>query len=216
MWLLIIALGIVIYIIYWFYSVIEAPMAIVYGVSVLLLGSVLVGVFFEAKWQYNEHVYAQAVKNFAGNDVKVRCQRMIDLLVDTRLDIAGDVMWDSDGTLSNQANLKFEVCKNLQKWPVTDVKKADIDIIYAVEVLSHEAVHVSGVLNEAETECYAMQHYAEVAKALGVSQSQAEEAALRYANEAYSHMPSKYKDEVKCSAGGAWDLHPETNSWPTE
>jgi hypothetical protein len=81
----------------------------------------------------------------------------------------------------------------------------------AVNVLSHEAVHASGVLDEAVTECYALQHGELVARLLGASRLYAWQLAAGYWRFFYRHMAPTYRSS-DCYDGGPLDLN--LGPWP--
>ena len=95
--------------------------------------------------------------------------------------------------------------------PVRACPPALADVALALVTLAHEAEHVSGVTNEAETECYARQHVRTLALRLGVKRGQA--AILgRYAGRR-ARMPAEYQSP-ECRDGGQYDLHPQSHVFP--
>lgn len=93
-------------------------------------------------------------------------------------------------------------------------------IIGSLGALAHEAVHLSGVLNEAITECYALQRTAETALRLGASKEFALEIAADMLGE--YDMPSTISGRKAmgywtedCRNGGPLDLNPQSSEWPT-
>jgi hypothetical protein len=74
-----------------------------------------------------------------------------------------------------------------------------------VDTVTHEMVHAMGVVNEAQTECFAMQLSIVMAVDLHVplvySQQLARLTLLNY----FQH-PARYIDTVRCQENGAWDL----------
>ncbi len=88
------------------------------------------------------------------------------------------------------------------------------DLARAVHVLSHEAVHLSGVHDEALTECYAVQTDAAVARSLGATDTQARSIAVF---EYYANVLALagYRFSSDCGSGDRLDLHPGTAAWPS-
>lgn len=82
----------------------------------------------------------------------------------------------------------------------------------AVKVLAHEATHIRGVDDEADTECYAMQRVASTARRLGMTGAVPRTLA-RVVWENYDLMPSGYRTSI-CVDGGPFDLHPASTQWP--
>lgn len=153
-------------------------------------------------WVWWNHVQlenrlAEAASSVAGVAVQVDCQEPFfgEWFV-TRG--AGRVDASSDGTLEDVARLDRNICAAAGSWPDDDTDDAFI----AVHVLTHEAGHVRGETNEAATECWAMQHSAEVAEALGASPQQAEERAQWYHRTVYPRMSSTYRGDGCDIPGG--------------
>lgn len=82
----------------------------------------------------------------------------------------------------------------------------------AFDTLAHEARHVFGEDDEADTECHSMQLVNPVARRLGLSEARARRYA-RVVWQTYPQLPSDYKTTA-CVNGGALDLHPSSNVWP--
>jgi hypothetical protein len=82
---------------------------------------------------------------------------------------------------------------------------------FAVVTLTHEAHHAAGTLNEAKTQCYALQRADIAAEALGVAKA---DAALIGGFELREvELPPEYVDK-QCKRGGKLDLEPETKAFP--
>jgi hypothetical protein len=83
----------------------------------------------------------------------------------------------------------------------------------AVHVLTHEAVHLTGLVSESQTECRALQRDALVARALGAPPQAARTLATRYATLAYPRMPTTYRS-AECREDGPWDETAGDGVWP--
>lgn len=175
----------------------------------------VVGGFVEVRWRMNEHAYTVAMQKLLDRkEVYVHCQRLIGTLVDAS-GTEGHVNYSSDGSRPKRADLTWSACHNLAKWRSGGHKAtAPNDQIVAVHVLTHEAMHVSGITSEAQAECYAMQHDAEMARLLGASAARADALALRYWTQDYPRMRDDYRSG-DCAPGKAMDLHPDTPDWPS-
>jgi hypothetical protein len=79
-------------------------------------------------------------------------------------------------------------------------------------VLTHESIHVTGVRDEAQTECAAMQLDAGMAERLGASPQAAADLAIAYWREIYPRMPASYRSE-ECVLGGALDTGRQDAPW---
>jgi hypothetical protein len=82
----------------------------------------------------------------------------------------------------------------------------------AVHVLTHEAIHMSGVADEAVTECLAMQHDARAARLLGAPAEYARRLSRRYWTSIYPRMPAEYRSQ-ECGPNGRLDAHIATSPW---
>lgn len=87
-------------------------------------------------------------------------------------------------------------------------------------MFTHESMHIRGEMNEARTECQAVQRNYRAAKLLGVPDAIAKKNALDYYNNSYLERPnngflqaSYYSDQ--CAAGKVWDEHLTDSTWAT-
>lgn len=165
------------------------------GRSTKFVGALAGSIALACGWVWWNHVrlesrLADAASSVAGVEVHVDCQEPFfgEWFV-TRG--AGRVEASDDGTMEDVARLDRNICSAAGSWPDDDTDDAYI----AVHVLTHEAGHVLGETNEAATECWAMQHSAEVAEELGASRQQAERRAQWYYDTVYPRMSSTYRGD---------------------
>lgn len=165
-------------------------------------------------WQTHqlESQLAEAVQIVSGvPDAEVDCQGFLrEFRLDNNL---GEVRFGRDGVPSKVAGLRGGVCDNLSDWLSSDKLTPSQDQIIAVHVLTHEAIHVSGLTDERGTECQAMQRDAETAQILGATPEQATMLATRYTNEVYPRMPNGYTTPG-CVENGEYDGSPDDGYWP--
>ena len=160
-----------------------------------------------------------------GRSVEVRCWSAEDwhlVLAEEEALTNGQLTVDTVGAFALRAtgavHLQQSDCAILgrlayEHWAPTD--PADLDLVaYTVSTLSHEIQHIVNPAGEAETECAAVQHNAEVAQALGASRASAVELADRYWERLYPPDADGYESD-ECRPGGRLDVAPETSSWPT-
>ena len=83
-----------------------------------------------------------------------------------------------------------------------------------MHVLTHEAMHLAGVMGEAEADCLAAQLDALVAEALGADRRFARLLAREYWTYCYPTQSTAYRSR-ECHDGGALDLFPARRGWPT-
>ena len=88
--------------------------------------------------------------------------------------------------------------------------------LFGWQTLIHEGTHLTGVMDEAATDCWAMQRLPWFASKLGIEETQAREIGVDYWNLFYvpyrRQTPAYYSDE--CRDGGALDLSPDSHDWP--
>ena len=82
-----------------------------------------------------------------------------------------------------------------------------------MHVLTHESMHLSGIIQESIAECDAMQHDTKTAQELGASPAQARLVAEAYAEQVYPDMPTDYRDS-NCAKDGSMDKTPHDGIWP--
>jgi hypothetical protein len=122
-----------------------------------------------------------------------------------------------------RVNLAWDICSDLATLAYTSRRPGgaeELDIAFAVTTLMHEAGHLkeSGDFygageNEPLAECWGMQHIRAAARALGASQTYADELAGRYWAELYPERPPEYRTH-KCRDGGAYDVRKDSPVWP--
>ena len=83
----------------------------------------------------------------------------------------------------------------------------------AVDVLTHEAFHLRGILDEAETECRSLQAMAWTAQRLGATPEQGRAMASAQYTGTYPLMPDAYRTGA-CADGGALDQRPDDPRFP--
>jgi hypothetical protein len=88
--------------------------------------------------------------------------------------------------------------------------------LFGWQTLIHEGTHLAGVMDEAATDCWAMQNLPWFAWKMGVEETQAREIGVDYWNLFYvpfrQQTPDYYSSE--CRDGGALDLSPDSHDWP--
>jgi len=137
----------------------------------------------------------------AGRPVSVRCDELSGLR--DGVEPGGAVEFDAE-TPANYARIRWDLCTDLSR-VIRDRGAGGLREAEAVDVLAHESFHLRGVMDEAVTECYALQFVTRTARSLGATQPNAErlhQLALR----AYAGVPADYFSPA-CRSGGALDLN---------
>lgn len=170
---------------------------------------------FEARWVYHQFQMNQAL-SVIEEEGYTRCQRLFETMFFAGAD-AGRVERDLEtGELEKQSMITYETCRNAISWMESDKESPTLEQASAINILSHEAIHMSGEENEAKTECLAVQWNPIIAQRLGATPKQAEKLVLAYMTGDYpERLPAEYVDEANCRPGGEWDLKPSSNApWP--
>lgn len=116
----------------------------------------------------------------------------------------GYVRWRADGSPEPWALIKRDQCHHLAAYVRSGARRPTRDQVVAVHVLTHEAMHMSGRLDEAVAECAAVQRDAQTARLLGARPADAAALAAAYWANIYPLMPDRYRSG-ECRPGGAMD-----------
>lgn len=158
-----------------------------------------------------ERRLAAAASAVAGVHDEVSCQGLGGALVETGAE-AGFVRWGADGRPEHVAHIMWDQCRDLRSYLRSGKGHPTAAQITAVHVLTHEAVHTSGVTSESRTECMALQRDARTAQLLGASERAAKALAWLYWRTDYPNMPDDYRDAA-CVPGGSLDERLPTSPW---
>ena len=163
----------------------------------------------------------------AGRPVGVRCPGWWGRLLSPGDTNAGRVTVDAEGRISDHTDLRAVTCAELGALVGGDRTDQlacaerstscgdDVQqLAWAVGTLSHEAIHLRGILDEALTECYGMQHLALAAQRLGATPQQAHNLALLHWETSPEQKPSQYQVPGECRDGGQLDARPADPVWP--
>jgi hypothetical protein len=189
----------------------------------------LVPLLLFSAWQYtrreeNENRLALVASAVALRDVDVSCPGFWTRLVEITPN-AGWVDFDEHGRPSRETSLSASTCGSLERiWRgrqgsfrcllTGGCDRKTLDAVSGVVTLAHESWHLRGIVNEARTQCYAIQTAEAVARSLGVDGEDARLLALRVAADD-SRAPEDEYHSSQCRPGGAYDLRPDTPAWPS-
>ena len=161
--------------------------------SVVLLVVVAGGAFMPGILRARlEHRLSDVASQVVGAPVEVECQSFGRALADLGAE-GGYVAFGPDGTPERKTLIKRDWCKHLSSYMRSDKSAPSREQIQAVHILTHEAIHMSGVTSETHTECLAVQRNAEVARLLGATSEQAQALSRLYWIWMYPHMPDTYR-----------------------
>jgi len=183
--------------------------------SVAIL-SILLGLLVWSQVQHRrlESRLAEVATELAGRPAPVNCESFLEAWMPKRVWTMGYVSAEL-----TQVFLRHGVCGRLRE--VMDAPDPQSPFhSTAVVVLAHEAMHVHGITNEAQTECAAMQRAAKTAMLLGVAEPVAHELARAFWRVQYRQIRQANDDayySAECRPNGAldeglpyapWDLGP--------
>jgi hypothetical protein len=115
------------------------------------------------------------------------------------------------------AYLEPSVCRSLYRIAYEGRLGPRDDAAFAITVLAHEATHLRGVRNEAETECYALQEGVLLGERLGLDGETARALMRAQLDRDLSDATIRrvdYRLPPGCRDGGSLDLRPDDPTFP--
>lgn len=164
-----------------------------------------------AKRHIEEGRLSRIASQLVGHDVHVTCQSGAAAFVDAGSEL-GYVRYGADGVPEPRTLIKMAQCHDLDAYRSSDHAQPSEAQVVAVHVLTHEAMHMRGELNEAVAECEALQRDVFTAERLGATEPQARHLARYYWKIVYPRMPDDYVDG-RCTPGGGLDENLTTAPW---
>jgi hypothetical protein len=181
-------------------------------ISVVLLALLGAGLFVPVVRHHRLEVRLSNVASaLVGHRVQVHCQTVGQEFVDAGPEL-GYVRFRPGGVPERQTLIKRAPCSDLASYLHSDRSHPTRDEVVAVHVLSHEARHMAGTLEEARAECEAMQQDARAARLLGADRNEAGSLARTYWRLVYPQMPDDYRS-ADCRPGGTLDEHLPQPPW---
>ena len=179
---------------------VKAFPSIAVGGLVLIALAGLIPFFLRLRLEARLEAASSAI---VGVPVDVHCQAFGEAFVDAGMEL-GYVRFGADGVPERRTLIKRQQCSDLSDYIGGGHDEIVHEHVVAVHTLTHEAIHMSGVTSEAETECVAMQRDAEMARLLGANPEAARALAVYYWENVYPRMPEPYASD-DCRSGGALD-----------
>ncbi len=164
----------------------------VVGVAVLVLGAVALATPGVLRARL-EHRLSAVTSTLAGVSTSVHCQSFGQSMVDAGNEL-GFVRWGANGTPEHATLIKRDQCNDLAAYLRSDHRAPTEQQVVAVHVLTHEAMHMSGLTAEAAAECAAVEQDARTAELLGAAPDQARALAQRYWRTVYPRLTDEYRD----------------------
>lgn len=190
-----------------------APITKSYLVLVLSLGVILawppvhIGYF---QWFLSR----KATELAEDHPATVHCNTVFDTMVDPDMLFAGHA-----DPRTGKIALQHPWCDILMAY-LRHPERASQRELESLDIFTHESMHIRGEMNEARTECEAIQRNYRSAKLLGVPDEIARQNALDIYNVSYQErgriggMQSAYYSD-QCAPGKAMDEHLPDSTWST-
>jgi hypothetical protein len=174
----------------------------------------------------NERRLGAIASQLAGREVRVSCPGPVGRLLGWDI-VEGSVRFDANGKPADETKIREQSCAELDALAegrrdreLECIGRTAIacgrngrETVMAVDVLAHEAWHLRGVVDEAETECRSLQTLGWTAERLGATAAQGGAMALAQYTGVYQEMPERYRSGA-CAEGGKLDMHPEDVRFP--
>lgn len=173
-------------------------------VKVIMIPTLLIAAF-EAKFLWQQSVGTELTHEISANySSYMECQRFVPALLTDSLR-AGYYAPSED---KNRSVIQYTYCNKWSEFYYTFDKEniTDIRILWAVGTVIHEAIHVSGELNEAVTQCLTFKAYPNILRKFAISEKKIKEYTAIYM-ESSEKMPREYK-------GGKCESHPLIDKVP--
>jgi hypothetical protein len=163
-------------------------------------------------WYFEGLLSRKATELTDNHRATVHCNTLFDTMLDPEMLAAGHA-----NPRTGKIALQSPWCDVLMSY-LSHPGRATQREIESLNMLTHESMHVRGELNEARTECQAVQRNYRAAKLLGVPDRIAKQNALEYFNTTYQErgdsgplQASYYSKE--CAPGKSWDEHLSDSTW---
>lgn len=186
----------------------------VYPPYLILLAALAVACAWPAvnTWRFERFLAEKAMALTDGKPASVHCNSVLDTMLDRNLLAAGHANPET-------GEIVFQTpwCDVLREYLDDPASAGDRQIV-SLNLFTHEAMHIRGELNEAVTECNAVQHNYRAARLLGVPDAQAKAHASRYYRTLYASRGQvggyggMYFSE-RCGPGLDMDLRLPDSTW---
>jgi hypothetical protein len=163
-------------------------------------------------WFFQRFLSAKATELADNHRAKVHCNTIFDTMIDSEMLASGHA-----NPKTGEIGIQHPWCGTLMSY-LRHPGRASREELESLDMFTHESMHVRGELNEARTECEAVQRDYRAAKLLGVPDAIAKRNALDYYNNGYQQrgaiggmQGAYYSDE--CAPGKAMDEHLPDSTW---
>lgn len=163
-------------------------------------------------WYFERFLSIRATLLADNHPAIVHCNTTFDTMLDPEMLAAGHA-----NPQSGKIGIQHPWCNILAAY-LRHPSRASQEELVSLDIFTHESMHIRGEMNEALTECEAVQRNYRSAKLLGVPDGIAKQNALDYYNISYQErgriggMQSAYYSS-QCAPGGAMDEHLPDSTW---
>jgi hypothetical protein len=166
------------------------------------------------RWHFQRFLSEKATELADNHRAKVHCNTMFDTMLDSEMLASGHA-----NPLTGEIGIQKPWCDTLMSYLAHPGRATELEV-ESLDIFTHESMHVRGEMNEARTECEAVQRNYRAAKLLGVPDGTAKRNALDYFNITYQlrgkigGMQGLYYSD-QCAPGKAMDEHLSDSTWAT-
>ena len=164
------------------------------------------------RWYFEHFLSVKATQLADYHRATVHCNTAFDTMLDPEMLAAGHA-----NPRTGKIGIQAPWCDRLSSY-LSHPNRATEEELSSLDMFTHESMHVRGELDEAKTECQAVQRNYRAAKLLGVADDIARSNALDYYNILYRRRAiigglagSYYSGQ--CAPGKALDEHLEDSTW---
>jgi len=166
------------------------------------------------RWHFQHFLSLKATELADNHRAKVHCNTMFDTMLDSEMLAAGHA-----NPRTGKIGIQKPWCDTLMSYLAHPGRATELEVV-SLDIFTHESMHVRGEMNEALTECEAVQRNYRAAKLLGVPDGIAKRNALDYYNTTYQMrgkiggMQGAYYSD-QCAPGKTMDEHLSDSTWAT-
>jgi hypothetical protein len=165
-------------------------------------------------WYFQWFLSVKATELADSHRARVHCNTLFDTMLDPEMLAAGHA-----SPTTGRIVLQKPWCGRLMDY-LRHPGRASHEELDSLDIFTHESMHVRGEMNEARTECQAVQRNYRAAKLLGVADATAKQNALDIYRINYQQrgqiggMQAAYYSN-ECAPGKEMDEHLSDSTWTT-
>jgi hypothetical protein len=164
-------------------------------------------------WHFQRYLSGIATKLADAHPARVHCNTAFDSILDR------ETTFSHASPETGEIVFQPPLCETLMSY-LDHPDRANLKELHSLNTLTHESMHVRGELNEAKTECEAVQRNYRTAKLLGVPDNIARKNALDYYYGLYMQLGQGGPNAVRyfsdqCAPGKDMDENLSDSTWIT-